>query len=119
MVGDGREEVMEMEKVERGDGPRRYTVNQKVCGALGLMLANPNVQSVVIDRQPGQPLYVLAFSVSWNELRAKVENGESLTNVLVIGGPVERGKPRSTFGSFEVHDWYYHVRRLLGDGKEG
>jgi hypothetical protein len=32
---------------------------------------------------------VLAFSTSWNELRARVENRESLTKGLVAGGPVE------------------------------
>ena len=59
---------------------------------LALILVNPDIQAVVIDRQPGLSPFVMAFSVSWNSLRQMVEQRESLATVLVIGGPVEGGE---------------------------
>lgn len=60
---------------------------------LAVILANPNVQVVVIDRQAGHSPFVMAFSVPWNTLRDMAEKRESLTKVLVIDGRVERGEP--------------------------
>jgi hypothetical protein len=57
-----------------------------------VMLSNPNVQTVVVDRQAGHNPYVLAFSLPWNTLRGMLHAGESLTAALVTGGPVEGGE---------------------------
>jgi hypothetical protein len=76
--------------IELGTGCPVKTASMKdVAETVLVMLSNPNVQTVIVDRQPGHNLYVLAFSIPWNEIRARIEERESLTKVLVAGGPVE------------------------------
>ena len=74
-------------------GSGSHTKTQELLETVAVMLANPNCQTVVIDREPGLSPFVLAFSVPWNTLRDMAEKGESLIKVLVTGGPVERGEP--------------------------
>jgi hypothetical protein len=70
-----------------------HTKTMELLGTVTVMLSNPTVQAVVIDRQPGRSPFVMAFSLPWNTLREMAERKESLTKVLVAGGPVERGEP--------------------------
>jgi hypothetical protein len=76
--------------IELGSGcPVKAAGMKDVAETVLVMLSNLNVQTIVVDRQVGHNPYVLAFKTNWNETRAMVENRESLTKVLIAGGPVE------------------------------
>jgi hypothetical protein len=68
---------------------RKHTLWVELVGTLGVTLANPNVRCVVIDRTAEAPIYVMAFSLGWNEIRARLEDGQDLTSALLVGGPIE------------------------------
>jgi hypothetical protein len=76
-------------EVGRGFQERALTM-ERVSAAVVVLLTNPNVRTIIVDRQdPPHTPYVLALSTSWNETRAMVENKDSLTRALVAGGPIE------------------------------
>lgn len=61
----------------------------QVLGTVSMMLANSNCQTIILDRQPGQPVYLLCFGLRWNDVKKMLERRESLASHLVAGGPVE------------------------------
>jgi hypothetical protein len=107
---------MEACSIEPGsDCPAKAPGMKDVAETVIVMLSNPNVQTVVVDRQEGQASFVLAFSVSWNEIRARVENRESLTKCLVAGGPVEEALELPP----EEEDFFEGLDLPEDEGKEG
>jgi hypothetical protein len=78
--------------IDLGDCPVKAPSMRAVAETVVVMLSNPNVQCVIVDRQAGHNPYVLAFSENWNQVRARVEQCESLTKILIVGGPIEPGE---------------------------
>jgi hypothetical protein len=68
---------------------------------------------------------MVAFSTSWNEFRARMENRESLTKGLVAGGPVEAKGDVLDLGSGDFFTGLFDDEEVLDlgapedEGKEG
>jgi hypothetical protein len=88
MARDSGESVEQGCMLDLGQCPVKTPTMRQVAETVVVMLSNPAVQTVIVDRQAGHNAYVLALSTTWNETRALVERRESLTKVLVAGGPI-------------------------------